>query len=367
MAVNRDREAFVAAEGAADTGSGEPWAPGPPAPGAEPRGRAGVIGGAGEESDGRAVRAQARREQRRSTILVAATRVFRDKGYHSASVNDIIDAAQIARGTFYLYFTSKREIFAELTATFLGLIRGSVQKISLDPEAGEPLAQMRANFRRVMNTVLEHGDLATIMLRGDSGDAEARAQLDLFYRQVVDLIGQAVTVGHALGFARDCDVHIIAVAALAGLKEVLGRMLDARQLADAAVAAGVSIDGVSGVGELRDGDEVDEVDEVDEGDGGVGGADVAAGDGGADVAAGAGGDVNDGEEGGQDEAVDDVDRSSDPAAPTQRTRRQRAFGGRSPGVAGPAGAPSPWLMPSERLADELLTFFVRGVFTEDAR
>jgi hypothetical protein len=38
---------------------------------------------------------------------------------------------------------------------------------------------MRANFRRVMNTVLAHGDLATIMLRGDGGDAEARAQLDL--------------------------------------------------------------------------------------------------------------------------------------------------------------------------------------------
>lgn len=87
---------------------------------------------------------------------------------------------------------------------------------------------MRANFRRVMNTVLEHGSVATIMLRGDAGDTEVQAQLDLFYAQVIALIGQAVRVGHALGFARDADVHIIAVAALAGLKEVLGRMLAAR-------------------------------------------------------------------------------------------------------------------------------------------
>lgn len=238
------------------------------------------------------MRAQARREQRRSTILAAAVQVFKDKGYHAASVHDIIDAAQIARGTFYLYFTSKREIFAELAATFLELIRGSVQKISLDPAAGEPLAQMRANFRRVMNTVLEHGDLATIMLRGDAGDAEVRAQLDLFYAQVIALIGQAVRVGHALGFARDADVHVIAVAALAGLKEVLGRMLAAR---------------------------------------------------------------------GEPIAEARTEREGDPSEP----------GG---GAADPAGrdgdgaaSASPWRMPPERLADELLTFFVRGVFTEAAR
>lgn len=209
--------------------------------------------------------------------------MFKEKGYHATSVNDIIDAAQIARGTFYLYFTSKREVFAELSATFLDLIRGSVRKISLDPVDGEPLAQMRANFRRVMNTVLAHADLATVMLRSDGGDAEARAQLDLFYQQVIGLIGQAVRVGHALGFARDCDVHVIAVAALAGLKEVLGRMLAAR-------GEGDPLAGSDGVG-------------------------------------------------------------AEPAGPDG---------------AG-AVAPSPWRMPPERLADELLTFFVRGVFTEAVR
>lgn len=300
MAVNRDREAAVGGDDPAGAGPGEAAGglerdSAPPTGGAAglPTGGKEYAGWSGEESDGRAVRAQARREQRRSTILAAAVQVFKDKGYHAASVHDIIDAAQIARGTFYLYFTSKREIFAELAATFLELIRGSVQKISLDPAAGEPLAQMRANFRRVMNTVLEHGDLATIMLRGDAGDAEVRAQLDLFYAQVIALISQAVRVGHALGFARDADVHVIAVAALAGLKEVLGRMLAAR-----------GEPASEGKPERPEGDP--------SGSGG-GGADPPGRDG-------------DG-----------------------------------------AGSSSPWRMPPERLADELLTFFVRGVFTEAAR
>lgn len=228
MAVNREERA--GSDDATVEGLGEGAASDARANAPE-GGAAGTGEGAGEAwgADGRSLRAQARREQRRSLILAAATQVFRDKGYHATSVGDIIDAAQIARGTFYLYFTNKREIFAALSAGFLDLIRGSVRKISLDPESGEPLAQMRANFRRVIHTVLGHEDLATIVLRDDALDAEAREQIGRFYAQVTALIGQAVRVGHRLGIARECDERIIAVSALGALKEILTRMLADRR------------------------------------------------------------------------------------------------------------------------------------------
>ncbi|HEY8376555.1 MAG TPA: TetR/AcrR family transcriptional regulator, partial [Nannocystis sp.] len=238
-------------------------------------------------TDGRSARAQARREQRRSLILAAATKVFKEKGYHATSVGDIIDAAQIARGTFYLYFTNKREIFAALSAGFLAKIRGSVRKISLDPADGEPLAQMRANFRRVIHTVLDNADLATIVLRDDALDAEARIQADRFYDQIIDLIGQAVRVGHRLGIARECDEKIIAVSALGALKEILTRMLAGRLQAESA-----------------------------------------------------------------------------PPAPGAARSHAAPVGGTE---ALPGSAPAPRLGGPDRLADELLSFFVRGVFTQDPR
>lgn len=192
-----------------------------------------------EVTDGRASRAQRRRRQRRDAILRAAKRVFREKGYHAASTRDIIDAAAIARGTFYLYFQNRRELLAELCESFLERIRGSVRRISLDPADGEPLEQMRANFRRVMAVVVEDSDLADIMLRDPASfDPETRAQVELFLDQVVALIERAVEVGHALGIARRCDRHIIAVSALGALREILRRMLEARRAAaiDAAPA-----------------------------------------------------------------------------------------------------------------------------------
>jgi len=176
--------------------------------------------------DGRALRAERRRTERREAILIAARQVFRDKGYHQASVHDIIDDARIARGTFYLYFASKQEVFSQLVDEFLRLIRGQVRRISLEAGAEAPLDQLRSNFRRVVATVVEHDDLATIILRDPiSFDEESRARVNHFFDQVLSMIEDALRVGQGLRLVRHCDVHMVAVTALGGLRLALIHML----------------------------------------------------------------------------------------------------------------------------------------------
>ena len=50
-------------------------------------------------------------DQRRQQLLEAATWVFARKGYRRAGISDIIARAGVARGTFYLYFDSKEQVF----------------------------------------------------------------------------------------------------------------------------------------------------------------------------------------------------------------------------------------------------------------
>lgn len=50
-------------------------------------------------------------ENRRASILAAARRVFARQGYAETVVDDIAGRAGIAKGTLYLYFKSKEEIF----------------------------------------------------------------------------------------------------------------------------------------------------------------------------------------------------------------------------------------------------------------
>jgi AcrR family transcriptional regulator len=48
---------------------------------------------------------------RREQVLSAAHAVFARKGFRAATVDEIADAAGVAKGTVYLYFTSKDEIY----------------------------------------------------------------------------------------------------------------------------------------------------------------------------------------------------------------------------------------------------------------
>ena len=62
-------------------------------------------------------RSSARRgkgERTRRKLLDAAEEVFGAVGYHDASIVKITEAADVAQGTFYLYFESKLQIFDEV-------------------------------------------------------------------------------------------------------------------------------------------------------------------------------------------------------------------------------------------------------------
>src|SRR5437667_10227521 len=50
-------------------------------------------------------------EFRSSEILEAARKVFAKKGFHDATVDDIANAAGVAKGTVYLYYRSKQEVY----------------------------------------------------------------------------------------------------------------------------------------------------------------------------------------------------------------------------------------------------------------
>ena len=56
----------------------------------------------------------ARGTRTRAKLLEAAEQVFAESGYSEASIVRITEAAGVAQGTFYLYFSSKLEIFEEL-------------------------------------------------------------------------------------------------------------------------------------------------------------------------------------------------------------------------------------------------------------
>jgi AcrR family transcriptional regulator len=55
-------------------------------------------------------RTQTRREARRASIVQGARKCFQEVGYNLATVEDVLKYAEISRGTYYSYFTSKSSV-----------------------------------------------------------------------------------------------------------------------------------------------------------------------------------------------------------------------------------------------------------------
>jgi len=52
-------------------------------------------------------------EFRKNELLSAARTIFAKRGFHDATIEEIADAAKVAKGTVYLYYKSKKELYLE--------------------------------------------------------------------------------------------------------------------------------------------------------------------------------------------------------------------------------------------------------------
>ena len=164
------------------------------------------------------------RQARREQVLQHAKRIFARKGYHRTNIADIIARAQIARGTFYLYFQNKKDLFEELLEQVLSELRLRIQRLRIGPEEPEPVEQLRNNLRRVLNFLLAERELTDILLNHSIGfDRELDSRIRDFYERIADQIQRSLDLGIQMKLVRDCDTRAVAYCILGGIKEVVGQ------------------------------------------------------------------------------------------------------------------------------------------------
>ncbi len=72
-------------------------------------------------------------KERRNEILDAAGKLFGTKGYDKSTVNDILEAVGIAKGTFYYYFKSKEEVLDAIIDRVTGMVVERVEMVASNP------------------------------------------------------------------------------------------------------------------------------------------------------------------------------------------------------------------------------------------
>jgi AcrR family transcriptional regulator len=160
-------------------------------------------------------------EVRRAQILEAALECFATRGYHTATMDDLVRASGLSKGTLYWHFSSKEEVFLALFDRFVEEIFDAWSR--LETEDRPSLEVLRAlgevSVDRLTSDPLPLGAWAEFLLQ-----PRARERYASVLRNSRERLATLVRRGIQRGEIRDLDPKGIAVALTAAVE---GTMLQA--------------------------------------------------------------------------------------------------------------------------------------------
>ncbi|CAB3767983.1 TetR family transcriptional regulator [Burkholderia sp. MSh2] len=121
-------------------------------------------------------------EVRLDELMAAAEKLFLEQGVEATTINEIVELAQVAKGTFYHYFTSKNELLEAMgqryTAQFLARLKLAVDACADDDWLDKLRTWIRTSIEAYVDTYRTHDIVYTNHHHHDRNNPEKNAILD---------------------------------------------------------------------------------------------------------------------------------------------------------------------------------------------
>jgi AcrR family transcriptional regulator len=150
---------------------------------------------------------------READLLAAATRLFRTRGFHATSMQDLAEALEMNRGSLYHYFPSKDDLLWTVLSRAFDLLDERVTPVLRSGE--EPVPRLRRAVREHLRVAAAHADeLSLIQIELRSLGADRRREMIARRDAYEALWRTAIEEGIAAGELRSLDVRLTGIAIL---------------------------------------------------------------------------------------------------------------------------------------------------------
>ncbi len=173
-------------------------------------------------AQGRELRAQGRKTMRK--LLDAGMRVFGERGYQAARVDDIVRVARTSHGTFYLYFRNKEDLLRALAvecAEEIDALAVGLGPVGRDDAGAEELRRFLAAF---FATYRRYGPVLRAWMEGHVEDREVSSQGVHAFTDIANALGRRMRDANA-------PADRASIAALMAMLERAAYFLVSRRLA----------------------------------------------------------------------------------------------------------------------------------------
>jgi AcrR family transcriptional regulator len=148
-------------------------------------------------------------EARREDLLESAARLFAERGFERTTVDEVVAAAGVAKGTVYWYYRSKKALFLAVLARAADAYRGELVRAA--GRARSPLERLERAISGTMTFARERPDLCRLyfqqVLVDDPDFVRRRAAI---YAGLVEELKATILEAVRAGQARTRDVDLAA-------------------------------------------------------------------------------------------------------------------------------------------------------------
>ena len=173
-------------------------------------------------------RAERRRLRTRARLLAAAREVFASQGVEAVTIQDITDAADVAKGSFYNHFDSKDAILRAVVEEILADLGRGLDVLS-EPMRDDPARVIAVCLRHTLRAFVEDPTLGWFALRAGDVIAIGDVALGVYGRR-------DVRRGIESGRFRFDDLELACTMIGGGAEALLRRRLEGALPAEADVA-----------------------------------------------------------------------------------------------------------------------------------
>lgn len=179
------------------------------------------------------------RRERVQALCTAATRLFLERGIDGVRVEDITDAAGVAKGAFYYYFTDVEELITALFQPVADATEAAFRRCR--DGLAEPSAELAGVYQRLamdLGAVLvQHLDVVRLYLQERRGpDRGARRPVRALARRLEEGARWLSEEARRYRVMRDLPTVIVSHAVLGAAEQVMTAALAGEDIGDPATA-----------------------------------------------------------------------------------------------------------------------------------
>ena len=168
---------------------------------------------------------RAKKDAKRTAMMQAAVQVFAKKGYHAATVRDVVSAAKVAIGTFYFYFPDKETLFLYLYEETSDFLLQTIQQAVTQQQQID--RKVSSGIQAYVNIGLYDPAVVQLLLVGGVGAVPSLHEKRALFRSRLTAIWErALEEALAEGKVGQQNVRISAEMLAGGLDEIILNLLN---------------------------------------------------------------------------------------------------------------------------------------------